>query len=224
MWWKRRVLDGPEAPVSEMDGEAAAKRVRGKIGRARRGRKVRMRGKRRMKLRTIGCCAISRGGRSGHRQLDSQSNEVVLCRTPCSRSFRVMPRECARAATIVPAIDHAQTLHESPSSPSPHPVHVSRIPLLPSPSLSTKIAFSTAMLPMASDEDQPTGPFEGPEKLLEIWFQRSPADVPGASSTPDGKFGLRSVPRDVWADMLDIVKCKILSVVEGTEIDAYLLR
>ncbi|KAL6310511.1 S-adenosylmethionine decarboxylase [Sparassis latifolia] len=77
---------------------------------------------------------------------------------------------------------------------------------------------------MASDVDPPaTGPFEGPEKLLEIWFQPSPADVPGASTSIDGKFGLRRVSRDVWADMLDIVQCKILSVVEGTEMDAYLL-
>jgi hypothetical protein len=36
--------------------------------------------------------------------------------------------------------------------------------------------------------------------------------------------GLRRVPRDVWEEMLDIVKCKVLSVVEGEEIDAYLLR
>lgn len=77
---------------------------------------------------------------------------------------------------------------------------------------------------MASGGDQPTGPFEGPEKLLEIWFQPSSADVPGASTSTDGKYGLRKVPRDVWAHMLDIVKCKILSVVEGMETDAYLLR
>jgi S-adenosylmethionine decarboxylase len=68
-----------------------------------------------------------------------------------------------------------------------------------------------------------SSPFEGPEKLLEIWFAPSPADVPGASST-DGKHGLRKVTRSVWQDMLDIVKCQILSVVEGIETDAYLLR
>ena len=32
------------------------------------------------------------------------------------------------------------------------------------------------------------------------------------------------VKRSVWEDMLAIVKCQILSVVEGTETDAYLLR
>ena len=66
--------------------------------------------------------------------------------------------------------------------------------------------------------------FEGPEKLLEIWFAPSPADVPGASSTTNGKHGLRKVERSVWEDMLAIVKCQILSVIEGTETDAYLLR
>ncbi|KZT63764.1 S-adenosylmethionine decarboxylase [Daedalea quercina L-15889] len=69
----------------------------------------------------------------------------------------------------------------------------------------------------------PTGPFEGPEKLLEIWFKPSAADVPDAASPSDGRFGLRKVPREVWEDMLDIVKCKILSVAEGMEMDAYLL-
>ncbi|KAI0633395.1 S-adenosylmethionine decarboxylase [Trametes polyzona] len=69
----------------------------------------------------------------------------------------------------------------------------------------------------------PSGPFEGPEKLLEIWFAPSAADCQDASSSADGKFGLRKVPRIVWEEMLDIVKCKILSVVEGTETDAYLL-
>ena len=69
-----------------------------------------------------------------------------------------------------------------------------------------------------------SSPFEGPEKLLEIWFAPSPADVPGASSATDGRHGLRSVNRSVWEDMLAIVRCEILSVVEGTETDAYLLR
>lgn len=73
---------------------------------------------------------------------------------------------------------------------------------------------------MEGAEPQPTGPFEGPEKLLEIWFAPSPADIPGSSGHRDG---LRRVPREVWEDMLDIVKCKILSVIQGTETDAYLL-
>ncbi|KAI0645390.1 S-adenosylmethionine decarboxylase [Trametes meyenii] len=68
-----------------------------------------------------------------------------------------------------------------------------------------------------------SGPFEGPEKLLEIWFAPSAADCADAASSTDGKYGLRRVPRAIWEEMLDIVKCKILSVVEGTESDAYLL-
>lgn len=74
---------------------------------------------------------------------------------------------------------------------------------------------------MTTADHNANGPFEGPEKLLEIWFAPSPADVPSAV---DGKLGLRKVPRIVWEEVLDIVKCKILSVVEGTEMDAYLLR
>ena len=70
----------------------------------------------------------------------------------------------------------------------------------------------------------PAGPFEGPEKLLEIWFAPSPAHLPDAAHARDGKIGLRRVPRAVWEEMLAIVKCKILSAVEGTEMDAYLLR
>ena len=75
------------------------------------------------------------------------------------------------------------------------------------------------------DPQQSSGPFEGPEKLLEVWFAQSPADLPDASQPhSDGKIGLRKVPRAVWEEMLDIVKCKILSFVEGSEMDAYLLR
>ena len=73
-------------------------------------------------------------------------------------------------------------------------------------------------------DHEPSGPFEGPEKLLEIWFAPSPAHLPDAADAKDGKIGLRKVPRVVWEEMLDIVKCKILSAVEGTEMDAYLLR
>ncbi|WWC93968.1 S-adenosylmethionine decarboxylase proenzyme [Kwoniella sp. B9012] len=84
------------------------------------------------------------------------------------------------------------------------------------------------------------GPFEGPEKLLEVWFAPSvdqlPESQPSSSSSSsntktyrtrskgNGELkGLRKVPKEVWEEMLDIVKCKVLSVVEGDEIDAYLL-
>lgn len=79
------------------------------------------------------------------------------------------------------------------------------------------------MAPDNIDDYQASAPFEGPEKLLEIWFAPSAALVPGPPGT-NGKTGLRQVDRRIWEDMLDIVKCKVLSVVEGLEIDAYLLR
>lgn len=115
-----------------------------------------------------------------------------------------------------------------------------------SSSLETTAAAQEALL-------SSPGPFEGPEKLLEVWFAPSPEELPlsqghdagngaGSSSSAttvngsgrayrgpspgvQGEWkGLRRVPREVWEEMLDIVKCKVLSVVEGEEIDAYLLR
>lgn len=85
------------------------------------------------------------------------------------------------------------------------------------------------------------GPFEGPEKLLEVWFAPSADALPpnarasGSCSSSSGLRqrgqtenrqwkGLRKVPREVWEEMLDIVKCKVLSLVEGEDVDAYLLR
>lgn len=73
--------------------------------------------------------------------------------------------------------------------------------------------------------DDHRAPFEGPEKLLEIWFAPSAADVPDAiQPSTDGRIGLRKVDRKIWEEMLDIVKCQVLSVIAGTEMDAYLLR
>ncbi|KAF8972967.1 S-adenosylmethionine decarboxylase [Flammula alnicola] len=74
-----------------------------------------------------------------------------------------------------------------------------------------------------AEDYQASAPFEGPEKLLEIWFTPSAAKVPPLDNASGGKTGLRTVPRQTWEDMLDIVKCKVLSVVEGKEMDAYLL-
>jgi S-adenosylmethionine decarboxylase len=61
--------------------------------------------------------------------------------------------------------------------------------------------------------------FEGPEKLLEVWF------APSADALPEGtaKNGLKAVPAETWEGMLDLVNCKVLSVVESEHIDAYLL-
>lgn len=67
-----------------------------------------------------------------------------------------------------------------------------------------------------TDEGEPQGPFEGPEKLLELWFGDSKDDVVGQ--------GLKAVEKRVWEEMLDIVKCKVLSTIQGSDVDAYLLR
>lgn len=55
--------------------------------------------------------------------------------------------------------------------------------------------------------------FEGPEKLLELWFE-----------PPKGESkGLLDVPRKVWEAMLDLVHCKVLSILSYTNVDAYVL-
>ncbi|KDQ57575.1 hypothetical protein JAAARDRAFT_35268 [Jaapia argillacea MUCL 33604] len=77
---------------------------------------------------------------------------------------------------------------------------------------------------MTDNVDSPTSvPFEGPEKLLELWFAPFPSALPDFSTATHGRFGLRKVRRALWEEMLAIVKCQVLSVVEGDEIDAYLL-
>ncbi|KAJ3315608.1 spermidine resistance protein [Boothiomyces sp. JEL0838] len=95
--------------------------------------------------------------------------------------------------------------------------------------------------------------FEGPEKLLEIWFERPPTDYrPSLSRTDTSdselsemeapihhyatkdviqknglyKFkrtGLRTVDQSVWEDMLKIVQCQVLSTLKNEFVDAYLL-
>jgi len=61
--------------------------------------------------------------------------------------------------------------------------------------------------------------FEGPEKLLEVWFAPSESQLP-VSAAPQG---LKVVDQGVWKDMLDLVRCKVLSVIESRNVDAYLL-
>ena len=90
-------------------------------------------------------------------------------------------------------------------------------------------APSTSALPVEILADSSPGPFEGPEKLLELWFAPSEQDVVGLAyggtdSPRAGKTGLRQVHRAVWDSMLDEVQCKVLSVIEGDGVDAYLLR
>lgn len=71
---------------------------------------------------------------------------------------------------------------------------------------------------VAADLDS-TNAFEGPEKLLEVWFAASPEALP-PGTRPNG---LKSVASDAWVAMLDMVNCKILSVLESETVDAYLL-
>ncbi|KAK3714776.1 spermidine resistance protein [Vermiconidia calcicola] len=61
--------------------------------------------------------------------------------------------------------------------------------------------------------------FEGPEKLLEVWFSPAERALP-ASASP---LGLKAVPQSTWEEMLDLVNCKVLSVIESRNVDAYLL-
>lgn len=58
----------------------------------------------------------------------------------------------------------------------------------------------------------------GPEKLLEVWFAPSPDDIGSTEPT-----GLKAVNDAAWEGMLDLVNCKILSIVESEDVDAYLL-
>jgi len=61
--------------------------------------------------------------------------------------------------------------------------------------------------------------FEGPEKLLEVWFSPSPDDLHDCQQLD----GLKAVPAEIWKTMLDLVNCKVLSIVESEDVDAYLL-
>ncbi|KAK2629170.1 hypothetical protein QTJ16_002273 [Diplocarpon rosae] len=61
--------------------------------------------------------------------------------------------------------------------------------------------------------------FEGPEKLLEVWFAPAPDALPLGTK----QNGLKAVAGETWKGMLDLVNCKVLSVVESEHIDAYLL-
>ncbi|KAI9369904.1 S-adenosylmethionine decarboxylase [Aspergillus egyptiacus] len=70
----------------------------------------------------------------------------------------------------------------------------------------------------ATQDLDSTNAFEGPEKLLEVWFAPSAKDLP--RSNPQG---LKVVSEEVWKEMLDIVNCQVLSIVSSEDVDAYLL-
>lgn len=58
--------------------------------------------------------------------------------------------------------------------------------------------------------------FEGPEKLLEIWFKAKPGREGDAKD-------LKMVEREVWETVLDKVHCCILSSITNEHVHAYLL-
>ncbi|GAA98412.1 uncharacterized protein L969DRAFT_23620 [Mixia osmundae IAM 14324] len=87
-------------------------------------------------------------------------------------------------------------------------------------------------------QDSAPGFFEGPEKLLELWFAPSEDELPPSTLSRRGNrraqpgtpisrenalLGLRTVDRPSWERMLDEVHCKVLSVIEGEQVDAYML-
>ncbi|KAJ1735694.1 spermidine resistance protein [Coemansia biformis] len=82
-----------------------------------------------------------------------------------------------------------------------------------------------------------TGAFEGPEKLLEMWFAPRPEAVQhvvgqSGSTLPsdedqdeffEQRSGLRLVPRAEWRRMLELVHCQVLSTLCNEYLDSYLL-
>lgn len=65
-----------------------------------------------------------------------------------------------------------------------------------------------------------TEAFEGPEKLLEIWF------YPNSESTPTRngqKLTLRDLKVEKWVEILKLVKCEVLSIKSTEKMDAFLL-
>lgn len=62
-----------------------------------------------------------------------------------------------------------------------------------------------------------TEAFEGPEKLLEIWF------YPSANKIPNGSKTLRELPVETWVSLLKLVNCEVLSIKSTEKMDAFLL-
>ncbi|KAF9100213.1 spermidine resistance protein [Mortierella sp. AD031] len=105
----------------------------------------------------------------------------------------------------------------------------------------TPISWSMdTFLDTSEDLPMEPGPFEGPEKLLEIHFSPAMQDVQhirtplnNNTSTTAADFidytgdmdwyGLRIIPKAVWEEMLDIVQCKVLHSIHHPTVDAYVL-
>jgi len=86
---------------------------------------------------------------------------------------------------------------------------------------------NTECIPLLDESQKPVIDFfEGPEKLLEVWFVK-PNEL---KSTPSEtlvedirKGGLRSLPIKNWEELLKLVNCTILSVTSNDYLDAYVL-
>lgn len=65
-----------------------------------------------------------------------------------------------------------------------------------------------------------TEAFEGPEKLLEIWFYPSADDI---SKSTGPKSTLREIEVAKWVEVLKLVECQVLSVRSTKVMDAFLL-
>lgn len=70
-------------------------------------------------------------------------------------------------------------------------------------------------LQLPNETSQSLTGFEGPEKLMEIWFNFDD-DVRAEG-------GLRMIEEPIWVDILNTVKCQILSVKHSKTCDLYLL-
>jgi S-adenosylmethionine decarboxylase len=114
------------------------------------------------------------------------------------------------------------------------------------PAKSEEILAEIQEVSLDQKEGKQLESFEGPEKLLEVWFLdpkeiESSTDADGDQKVNgdkqngdkqingdkkeeklDGKF-LRSVERKKWEDALNLVRCKILNVVQNDHFDSYLL-
>ncbi|KAI8330194.1 S-adenosylmethionine decarboxylase [Chlamydoabsidia padenii] len=69
------------------------------------------------------------------------------------------------------------------------------------------------------------GGFEGPEKLLELWFSPSIETIKDHQQLDQNltNRGLMLVPRPIWEDMLALVKCTVLNTIHHDHVDAYIL-
>jgi len=91
--------------------------------------------------------------------------------------------------------------------------HLSDLIDFPTPLRSANQTTSLTLIP--HPDESFSGGFEGPEKLLEMWFAENPTE---------SGLGLKSISRESWEEMLTQVGCKVLSVVKSAGVDAYLLR